>query len=52
MATQLNTLLESPGSVINETDISQTTTNAVGTNIFIPGFTPQGPSVNLHRYLL
>jgi hypothetical protein len=44
MATQLNTLLESPGSVINETDISQTTTNAVGTNIFIPGFTPQGPS--------
>jgi hypothetical protein len=42
--TRLNTLLESPGVVINERDLSTITTNAVGTNIFIPGFTPQGPT--------
>jgi hypothetical protein len=42
--TRLNTLLESPGVVINERDLSTTTTNAVGTNVFIPGFTPQGPT--------
>lgn len=44
MATKLNTLLESPGISINERDLSQITTNVVGTNIFIPGFTPQGPT--------
>lgn len=42
--TKLNTLLESPGVLINERDLSTTTTNAVGTNVFIPGFTPQGPT--------
>jgi len=44
MATKLNTLLESPGISINERDLSQTTVNAVGTNIFVPGFMPQGPT--------
>lgn len=44
MATKLNTLLESPGVVINEREIAQATTNAIGTNVFIPGFTPQGPT--------
>lgn len=42
--TKLNSILESPGVSIQERDISTTTTNAVGTNIFIPGFTPQGPT--------
>jgi hypothetical protein len=44
MATKLNTILESPGVVINEREVSRPTTNAVGTNIFVPGFTPQGPT--------
>jgi len=44
MATKLNTLLESPGISINERDLSQVTVNAVGTNVFVPGFMPQGPS--------
>jgi hypothetical protein len=44
MATKLNTLLESPGISINERDLSQVTVNAVGTNIFVPGFMPQGPT--------
>lgn len=42
--TKLNSILESPGVSIQERDASQLTTNSVGTNIFIPGFTPQGPS--------
>lgn len=42
--TRLNTLLESPGVVINERDISTITQNAIGTNVFVPGFTPQGPT--------
>lgn len=44
MATKLNTLLESPGISINERDLSQVTVNAVGTNVFVPGFMPQGPT--------
>jgi hypothetical protein len=44
MATKLNTLLESPGISINERDLSQITVNAIGTNVFVPGFMPQGPS--------
>lgn len=44
MATKLNTLLESPGVALNERDLSQVTTNAVGTNVFVAGFTPQGPT--------
>lgn len=44
MATKLNTLLESPGISINERDLSQITVNAVGTNVFVPGFMPQGPT--------
>ena len=44
MAQTLNTKLESPGVLVNERDLSQITTNAVGTNIFVPGFTPQGPT--------
>lgn len=44
MATKLNTLLESPGVALNERDLSQVTTNSVGTNVFIAGFTPQGPT--------
>jgi len=44
MATKLNSILESPGIAVQERDISQSTTNAVGTNVFIPGFTPQGPT--------
>lgn len=44
MATKLNTLLESPGISVNERDLSQVPVNAVGTNVFVPGFMPQGPT--------
>lgn len=44
MATKLNSILESPGVSIQERIIGNSTTNAVGTNIFIPGFSPQGPT--------
>jgi hypothetical protein len=44
MATKLNSILESPGVAIQERDVAQSTVNAVGTNVFIAGFTPQGPT--------
>lgn len=44
MATRLNISLESPGVQVNERDLSQNTINAIGTNVFFAGFTPQGPT--------
>lgn len=45
MATpNLNLLHESPFVQINIRNESQNTVNAIGTNIFLTGFTPQGPT--------
>ncbi len=44
MATSLNISLESPGILIREVDRSATVNPAVGTNIYLAGFTPQGPT--------